>query len=225
MTNQKYDPLVDCPVDRPFHYLADLFVGVLGCRFSPNTITYASLILYILSAVALPFSTPIFILLFILGYVCDAADGKIARRCLAYSKYGECLDLLKDNVVYFGMFIYVYLLYSPPFIPYCATVFLIAGLSATTFGLLEIHNCYRKYGHGDILSLKRLKFSGQNWFYSLYLRNYALAYYLAMDHRLSKRGWLTPAERLKTMRWFGPGSGVCLTLFLILLVKGLICGL
>jgi|APSaa5957512576_1039674.scaffolds.fasta_scaffold95545_1 phosphatidylglycerophosphate synthase len=101
----------ESPIDtRIFFPISDLFMDSFRkIGFTPNGITLLSTILQLLSIYYFVKHKPLIsTTLYLLGYIMDCMDGRMARKYNMYSKIGEVFDMVSDNVVNYLLLYFLY---------------------------------------------------------------------------------------------------------------------
>lgn len=92
-----------------FFPINNMLVDPLYCMgFTPNMITILSTLFTFYSIYQLSRGNNMFAsLLYIIGYVLDGVDGKMARRYSLGSDFGMVIDLVSDNISNIALFYYI----------------------------------------------------------------------------------------------------------------------
>lgn len=116
---------------------------------------------------------------YIIGYILDCVDGRLARTHNMGSKFGEMFDLVSDmlvNSVLVSMFIYKY---HNTISFEVGLLFIIATLGTTVwFGLVEAQASMKKFGTDKYLEEKKKLFKDYPVLSNIYVNTISSSYYL-----------------------------------------------
>jgi hypothetical protein len=130
--------------------LASLLVDPLYfLNLTPNMITIISTLFTLISIYFLHIKCDyLFIILFLLGYILDCVDGKMARRYNMGSSIGMALDLVSDDISHIILFIY--LLINKPLtqnnIFVSCIIFILLYMLSLSYALNEAISTYNSTG-------------------------------------------------------------------------------
>jgi phosphatidylglycerophosphate synthase len=151
----KIPPEIDNPIDNILYRLSDaanpLFYKL---RLTPNMITTLSMLFTILATLAILSNCPLlFVILYLVSYFFDVADGSYARRYKMTSKFGDLYDHIKDII---GFCLICYVL----FIRYRKSITIGPLVIIVTFTTLFMTHmgCEQKYLNDNDSSLNLSKY-------------------------------------------------------------------
>ena len=204
-----------------FHPVSSFIADILyKCRLTPNQVTIISTVIRLLGSYMLfNYSNKIAAVCFFTGYLLDNVDGIMARRYKMYSKFGEALDLVSDQVVNILFFIVIYLAYqnynkkSFILITFAVIIFYIALIY--WYVINEAVLSYEKTGSDNFYEAKKKRFKNEN--------NVLSKIYLALNYssyRIYKLTFPVFNKRklkniMKYVKLLGPGNIVLLVSFFV----------
>ena len=216
------DTYIFCP-------LASLLVDPLYyLNLTPNIITIFSTLFTLISIYMLHTkNNNLFIGLFLLGYLLDCIDGKLARRYNMGSDIGMALDLVSDNISH--IILLLYLLLNKPFtitnIIITIIIIILIYLLSISYSLNEAVSSYnttkndnfykRRLNH--ILNKKKVSWY-ENILFKLYLLINELSYnfyrFLFLLYDINKIN-----QWQNILKHFGPGNYIILIIIILLYIN------
>jgi hypothetical protein len=184
--------------------------------FTPNMITYLSTLFSFLSIYYFSLDNRTYACItYLIGYLLDCVDGKMARKYKMTSTFGMALDLVSDNtsnVVLLAFLIQKYGIENY----YVILLIFMSYMISISYGLNEAIDSYKKTGNDDFLKKKQKELEKEkDILYDLYLLIIKISY------QSYKIFFPTYEEKkiydwLKILKHFGPGN-YCLLFSAILL--------
>lgn len=148
-TGRKIDYIYENPIDNFIIYIAEILNTYIffPLKFTPNMITTLSLIIGLLSIIYFYKNNNILaIILFIIAYILDCADGNYARKYNMVTKFGDWYDHISDIIKIIGIYIII-IIYKPISISH--KIFILLGF-LILFILMNIHlGCQEKLYNKD----------------------------------------------------------------------------
>lgn len=210
MNTDKYKSILkaESPLDYCFYFpLSDFLLKPLHCLgFTPNGITYLSIITSIISSYLLHKNKILYsIILLHISYLFDSIDGKFARKYNMTSDFGMKLDIVSDNITYFILFIVLLrkINLNPKII---ALIGIVYYFNIKWHGLNEAIECYNKHNHDNFYKVNYDKFKDdKSLLNKLFLFTYKSSYkfYKSSFPKFDKE---KITKKLLFCRYFGPGS-------------------
>ena len=195
-----------------FYPISSIIADVLyKFNLTPNQITIISTIIRLLGSYMLyNYRNNIAAVCFFTGYLLDNVDGIMARKYKMYSKFGEALDLVSDNIVNFIFFFVIYLAYqnydkrSFMLITFAIIIFYISA--SYWYAINEAVINYEKTGNDNFYKEKQNRFKNEN--------NILTKIYLALNYtsyRFYKLTFPTYNKNkliniMKYVKLLGPGN-------------------
>jgi len=214
VNSQKYgnDALFESPFDTylfipPGEFLADVSYSM---NLTPNGLTVLSTVFELMAVFFLMFDhTYVATINYIIGYIFDCADGKMARKYKMATDLGCVLDFNTDMIVHT-------MLFSVLFWKHLLTMNVTIMVSFVSmiylcnyyYGLVQAYLFKLKYDTDNFYEEYCKKYSAkQNWFYNLFLHIHKGVYntYHWTMPVYNQRALLTIMSVLK---YFGPGTCV-----------------
>ena len=188
------------------------------CNLTPNQITYLSFISQLMCTYYFYINyNKIAAILYISGYILDSVDGRLSRNYNMYSKYGEALDMVTDNIansilLSVKLIKYRNIITIQIFIIYTSLIYLLN----LWYGIVEALNNYKNHDHDDFYKIKQEKFTEDKLLYKFYLLLQKQSYYCykSVIPVFNKEKAYNILYYLKT---FGPGNYNILVFLIILL--------
>jgi len=158
---------------------------------------------------------------YLIGYVLDCVDGKMARKYSMCSDFGMVLDCTSDNIS--NLCLLAYLIasrkFNLKFAIQLSSIFIFIYLLSITYGLNEAISSYKKNGTDNIYEIQRKKFKGKDCgikyiLNHLFLFNNKIMY---KSYRFCFPTFIKEEiySKLKIFKQFGPGN---FTLFIAILL-------
>jgi hypothetical protein len=150
----KIPSTIDNPLDNLLYKLSDIanpYFNMLN--MTPNMITTLSMVFTIFASGAIINNSPVsFVVLYLIAYFFDVADGSYARKYKMTSRFGDLYDHLKD-VIGFSLICYII------FIKYRKSLTVTPTLILATFSILFLTHmgCEQKYLNDSNSSLNIIK--------------------------------------------------------------------
>jgi phosphatidylglycerophosphate synthase len=187
--------------------------------FTPNMITILSTFCTILSIYFLhQKNNYIFVFLFLLGYLLDCVDGKLARRYNMGSNLGMALDLVSDNLSHIILLLYILLVkpLTPTNIIITIIVIILIYLLSLSYALNEAISCYDLYGNDNFYEKRENQLiNSNNILFKLFLLINKLSY---KSYKLVFPNY--DIEKINKWRCilkhFGPGNYIILITIILL---------
>lgn len=201
--------------------IADIFYKF---RLTPNQVTIISTIIRLLGSYMLyNYKHKIAAFCFFTGYMLDNVDGIMARRYKMYSKLGEALDLVSDQVVNIIFLFVIYIAYqnydkrSFMLITFAIIIFYIALIYWYIINEAVLN--HDKTGNDNFYEEKKKRFKNEN--------NILTKIYLALNYssyRVYKLTFSTYNKKklkniMKYVKLLGPGNIVIIVSIFIYLYK------
>jgi len=217
------DELYESPIDTHIFHPIGLFLvdPMYYLGLNPNQVT-------VLSAVSACLSCYYYsndkvnhaIVCYLLSYIFDCIDGRMARKYNMGSKLGAALDLNSDIFVTFILLLTIYLKKKDRLdtIHYLGFIFMIVGLSVC-HGLTEAIANYKKHGHDNFYQTKVEEYENET---GLFFRFYL--YIMKSSYKSYKiivpQFDMNKIERMmKTVKYFGPGTSIIVILYIMHFLK------
>jgi phosphatidylglycerophosphate synthase len=217
------DDLYESPIDTHiFHPLGLLLVDPLRyLGLNPNQVT-------VLSAVSACLACYYYsnnkikeaILCYLMSYILDCVDGRMARKYNMGSKLGAALDLTSDVFVTSILMLTIYIKKKDKLksIHYIGFAIVILGLSLC-HGLTEAIANYDKVGHDDFYKTKKEEYKDENHiifkFYLSILKSSHKSYKTLIPqfdkHRINRY--------MEIVKYFGPGTSIVIILGIMYYLK------
>jgi hypothetical protein len=183
---------------------------------TPNMVTYLSNLFTFLSIYYFNLDNRIYACIsYLIGYLLDCVDGKMARKYNMTSNFGMALDLVSNNVS--NSLLLSFLIQKYGFENYY--ILILIGMScmiSISYGLNEAIDSYKKTGNDNFLEKKQKELqSEKDILYDLYLLIIKISYqsYKMVFPKYDKEKIFNWLEILKH---FGPGN-YCLLFSAVLL--------
>lgn len=174
----KYGDDVDSVIDVYFFNPVSEYLSHIAYKLgmTPNEITLLSTICGIYSAYLL-YKNKIreASIYFLVAYLLDCIDGRLARNYKMYSVFGEAFDFVSDMVEHFLLVIILMIRFKKQKI-IILILFIIFYMCMVWHGLCEGLKTYREIGDDNFLSKKEEKFKEGNIMYKIYLLIVKLSY-------------------------------------------------
>ena len=212
--DEKYEPVGD---NYLFFPLANkLTTPMKNAGLTPNMVTFLStcctlLAVYFIYKENLPYAATAYLI----GYLLDCVDGKMARKYNMTSQYGMALDLVSDNVTNFillTVIVYKYG-YFNWFVP---CIFIMTGMISLSYGLNEAIASYEVTENDNFLLRRQIEIGEtDDILFNLFLFINGLSY-------SSYRNFFPDYDEeninkwLSTLKEFGPGNYTLFIAFVIL---------
>jgi len=183
---------------------------------TPNMVTFLStcctlLAVYFIYKDNLPYAATAYLI----GYLLDCVDGKMARKYNMTSKYGMALDLVSDNVTNFILLTVIIYKhgYFNWFVP---CIFIMTFMISLSYGLNEAIASNKAIKNDNFLMRRKIEIGETNdILYNLFLFINGLSY-------SSYRNFFPEYDETKINKWlsilkeFGPGNYVIFIVVIIL---------
>ncbi|MBV9125617.1 MAG: CDP-alcohol phosphatidyltransferase family protein [Planctomycetes bacterium] len=166
-----------------------------ACRLTPNAVTTLSLLAGLLALLCYWQNQSVAaVVLLLVYYLLDCADGILARTYGLTSDFGEVYDYLKDMVLFVILAAVILLKWGAWTVPLLegAALYLMAWE-----GVMDCRACYNRHGHYDVYAVKA--------------RRHLFRPYLAMMYLCSRIG--RPIVNWP-LHWLGSGELVALAAIL-----------
>lgn len=183
---------------------------------TPNMVTYLSTIFTFLSIYYFNLDNRIYATIsYLIGYLLDCVDGKMARKYKMTSNYGMAIDLVSDNVsnaVLIGFLIQKYGFDNY----YVLFLIFMSYMISISYGLNEAIDSYKTTGNDNFLERKEKQLEKEkDILYDLYLLIIKMSYH-SYKSLFPKYNESKLFSWLHILKHFGPGN-YCLLVSAILL--------
>lgn len=144
---------------------------------TPNIVTYLSTIFTFLSIYYFNLDNRTFACIsYLIGYLLDCVDGKMARKYNMTSNYGMALDLVSDNISNFVLLAFLIQKYGFENY-YILLLIFMSYMISVSYGLNEAIDCYKNTGSDNFLEKKQKELASENdILYDLYLLIIKISY-------------------------------------------------
>jgi len=184
--------------------------------FTPNQVTFLSLLVQLVSCYLLyKGRTKLAAFLYLLGYIFDSIDGRLARNYNMYSRFGEQFDMISDVFANFALILTMLYVYKK-----CVNLVLIPFILISLYlisswqGHVEALNNYRKFNNDDFLKTKQEKFDDDSLINVIYLFLVWITYF-QYKKEIGKFNEKNICDDLQILKYFGPGN-FCTAIFIIM---------
>lgn len=192
--------------------------------FTPNMITIMSTIFTFLSIYYLYLGNNYYASIsYLLGYLFDCIDGKLARKYSMGSDLGMALDCVSDNVSNCLLFLYILLFKQMNFIN-GVSLFIISGMSfllSLSYGLNEAIDSVNNINNDNFYKRRVKQLYNKGCGYEVGL--YKLFLFITKMSYNTYKLFFKEYDQVKIFKWltilkhFGPGN-YCLLISIILLI-------
>ena len=154
-------------------------------------------------------------ILYLVGYICDCVDGKLARKYDMCSKFGMMYDFNSDMLVHTPILLAICIRNQFYF---SQVAFLLGSVVVANiyYGLVRAIYCHKKKGTDDFYSQlkEELKDEKPQWFVSLFMMFHWSAFdsYRSLMHAYDDR---RAHQYMRVLKYYGPGS-FAVTIFAML---------
>jgi len=217
------DDLYESPIDTHlFHPLGLFLVDPLrNLGLNPNQVTALSAVSACLSCYYyFNNKTKEAILCYLLSYIFDCVDGRMARKYNMGSKLGAALDLTSDVFVTFILILTIYVKKKDKLetIHYLGFAVVILGLSLC-HGLTEALANYKKYGHDNFYKSKKEEYRNEksiifDFYLSILKSSYNSYKFLVPEFNQEKID-----KYMELVKYFGPGTSIVIILGIMYYLK------
>ena len=152
---------------------------------------------------------------YLIGYILDCVDGKMARKYNMMSKYGMALDLVSDHIGNISIIAYLINKYGLTN-KYILAIICMSFMISISFGLNEAISSYKATGSDNFVLRRESELKNETeYIYTLFL------YIIKLVYR-SYRLFFKEYDEEKIVKWlsilkeFGPGN-YCLLIVIVLL--------
>ena len=223
----KYDELHEPWTDiNIFFPIASKLVDPLyNLGLTPNMITILSTIFTFLSIYFLHLDKRIHaVISYIIGYILDCVDGKMARKYSIGSDFGMVLDSTSDVISNTCLLAYLICTrsFNTKFIIQLSSIFLFTHLQASYHGLNEATKSYKEYGSDNFYEHMKKQLKGkacglEKPLYYLFLKitKYSYKSYRSFFPTFNKEEFYSKSQILKI---FGPGNFILYIAILLLYI-------
>lgn len=183
-------------------------------NLTPNYITILSTMFSLQSIFFLNTSNILSFIFYIIGYILDCVDGRMARKYCMCSDVGMALDLVSDNITNGLLFSYIITNY-----PYNAKIIgiiiifiIMTFMLSLSYGINEAVLSYNKYSNDNFYEYKIIYFKNKNYrnflekllfFVFLMITNASYNTYRLIFPYYNKNQII---KNLKILKHFGPGN-------------------
>ena len=183
---------------------------------TPNMVTYLSNIFTFLSIYYFNLDNRIYASIsYLIGYLLDCVDGKMARKYDMTSNFGMALDLVSNNVS--NAVLLSFLIQKYGFENYYILLLIFMSYMITiSYGLNQAIDCYKKTGNDNFLEKKQKELQNEkDILYDLYLLIIKISY---QSYKIffPKYDQQKISNWLEILKHFGPGN-YCLLFSAVLL--------
>jgi len=212
--NEKYEPVSD---NYLFFPLANKLVTPMkDIGLTPNMVTFLStcctlLAVYFIYKENLPYAATAYLI----GYLLDCVDGKMARKYNMGSQYGMVLDLVSDNVTNFILLIVIVYKYGY-FNWFVPCILIMTRMISLSYGLNEAIASYKETGNDNFLLRRQIEIGEtDDILFNLFLFINGLSY-SSYRHFFPNYDEKKINKWLSTLKEFGPGNYTLFIAFVIL---------
>ena len=183
---------------------------------TPNNISILSTIFTFLAIYFFHNNERVYALIaFLIGYILDCVDGKMARKYNMMSKYGMALDLVSDHIGNISIIAYLISKYGLTN-KYILAIIFMSFMISISFGLNEAIASYKATGNDNFVLRRENELKTETgYIYTLFLYIMKLVY---RSYRLFFKEYNEEKiiKMLSVLKEFGPGN-YCLLIVIVLL--------